>query len=149
MIVWFVSSSDLCRPQQLFPDLNKIVFLEDDIVVRRDISSLWELDLNGKVSGSVFKSWCGDSCCPGSKYMNYLNFSHPLISSNFDGDQCVWLNGINIFDLEAWRRTNITETYRHWLKQVSVYWYTVLMKLATPFCYNICFGEFPYASRWN
>ncbi|RDY01743.1 putative galacturonosyltransferase 15, partial [Mucuna pruriens] len=101
---------------ELFPDLKKIVFLDDDVVVQHDISSLWELDLNGKVIGSVFKSWCGDSCCPGSKYMNYLNFSHPLVSSNFDGDQCAWHYGMNIFDLEAWRRTNITETYHQWLK---------------------------------
>lgn len=114
------SSYYFCGPQQLFPDLKKIVFLDDDVVVQHDISSLWELDLNGKVSGSVFKSWCGDNCCPGSKYMNYLNFSHPLISSNFDGEQCGWLYGMNIFDLEAWRKTNITENYRQWLKLVSV-----------------------------
>ncbi|KAK7276779.1 hypothetical protein RIF29_17925 [Crotalaria pallida] len=101
---------------ELFPDLNKVVFLDDDVVVQHDISSLWELDLNGKVSGSVFKSWCEDSCCPRSKYVNFLNFSHPFISSNFDGDQCAWTYGMNIFDLEAWRRTNITETYRLWLK---------------------------------
>ncbi|KAK7316712.1 hypothetical protein RJT34_00380 [Clitoria ternatea] len=101
---------------ELFPDLKKTVFLDDDVVVQHDISSLWGLDLNGKVIGSVFKSWCGDSCCPGSKYMNYLNFSHPLIASNFDCDQCAWLYGINIFDLEAWRRTNITETYLQWMK---------------------------------
>uniref|UniRef100_I1KY26 Hexosyltransferase n=1 Tax=Glycine max TaxID=3847 RepID=I1KY26_SOYBN len=105
---------------ELFPDLKKIVFLDDDVVVQHDISSLWELDLNGKVIGSVLKSWCGDGCCPGSKYTNYLNFSHPPISSKFNGDQCVWLYGMNIFDLEAWRRTNITETYHQWLKIVSV-----------------------------
>lgn len=94
--------------------------MDDDAVVQHDISFLWELDLNGKVSGSVFKSWCEDSCCPGSKYLNLLNFSHQFISSNFDGDRCAWLYGINIFDLEAWRRSNITETYHHWLKLVSV-----------------------------
>ncbi|KAH1197566.1 putative galacturonosyltransferase 15 [Glycine max] len=62
------------------------------------------------------ESWCGDGCCPGSKYINYLNFSHPLVASNFDGDQCAWLYGMNIIDLETWRRTNITETYHQWLK---------------------------------
>ncbi|XP_014518986.1 probable galacturonosyltransferase 15 [Vigna radiata var. radiata] len=101
---------------ELFPDLKRIVFLDDDVVIQHDISSLWEVDLSGKVIGSVFKSWCGDSCCPGSKYMNYLNFSHPQVSSKFHGDKCAWLYGMNIFDLEAWRRTNITETYRQWLK---------------------------------
>ncbi|XP_028760240.1 probable galacturonosyltransferase 15 isoform X2 [Neltuma alba] len=101
---------------ELFPDLNKVIFLDDDVVVQRDISSLWKLDLNGKVSGSVFKSSGAETVFPGSKYINYLNFSHPLISSNFDRDQSVWLYGMNIFDLEAWRRSNITETYFQWLR---------------------------------
>ena len=104
---------------QLFPDLNKIVFLDDDIVVQHDMSSLWELDLGGNVVGAVVDSWCGDGCCPGRKYSHYLNFSHPLISSNFDPDRCAWLYGMNVFDLEAWRRSNITSTYHQWLKHVS------------------------------
>ncbi|KAK8497808.1 hypothetical protein V6N13_076488 [Hibiscus sabdariffa] len=102
--------------QELFPDLNKIVFLDDDVVVQHDISSLWTLDLNGKVVGAVVDSWCGDNCCPGRKYKDYLNFSHPTISSNVDQDRCAWLSGMNVFDLEAWRRTNITSSYHKWLK---------------------------------
>ncbi|PQQ13729.1 putative galacturonosyltransferase 15 [Prunus yedoensis var. nudiflora] len=101
---------------ELFPDLNKIVFLDDDIVVQHDISSLWELDLNGNVVGAVVNSWDGDNCCPGRKYKDYFNFSHPIISSNFDHNRCAWLYGMNVFDLEAWRQANITETYHHWLK---------------------------------
>ncbi|KAM5579996.1 putative galacturonosyltransferase 15 [Rosa sericea] len=101
---------------ELFPDLNKIVFLEDDVVVQHDISSLWELDLSGNVVGAVVNSWCGENCCPGRKYKDYFNFSHPIISSNFVHDRCMWLYGVNVFDLEAWRRTTITETYHKWLK---------------------------------
>ncbi|GMN54888.1 hypothetical protein TIFTF001_024016 [Ficus carica] len=102
---------------ELFPNLNKIVFLDDDVVVQQDISPLWELDLNGKVIGAVVNSWCGDrDCCPERKHRDYLNFSHPVISSNFDADRCAWLYGVNVFDLEAWRRSNITATYHHWLK---------------------------------
>ncbi|KAL6975988.1 putative galacturonosyltransferase 15 [Sarracenia purpurea var. burkii] len=101
---------------QLFPDLNKIVFLDDDIVVQHDLSSLWELDLNGKVVGAVFDSWCGQKCCLGRKYKDYFNFTNPFIASNFDSDRCGWLYGMNVFDLMAWRKTNITTTYHHWLK---------------------------------
>ncbi|XP_048327804.1 probable galacturonosyltransferase 15 isoform X2 [Ziziphus jujuba] len=100
---------------ELFPDLNKIVFLDDDTVVQRDISPLWDLDLEGKVIGAV-NSLCGNDCCPGRKYKDYLNFSYPIISSNFDPDRCAWLYGMNVFDLEAWRGSNITASYRHWLK---------------------------------
>ncbi|XP_006348942.1 probable galacturonosyltransferase 15 isoform X1 [Solanum tuberosum] len=101
---------------ELFPDLNKIVFLDDDTVVQHDLSSLWELDLNGKVVGAAFDSSCGDDCCPGRKYKDYFNFTSPIISSKLDYDRCGWLYGMNVFDLQAWRKTNITATYHHWLK---------------------------------
>lgn len=110
-------SSNFHGPQ-LFPDLNKIVFLDDDTVVQHDISPLWELDLEGKVVGAV-NSWCRDDCCLGRKYKDYLNFSHPIISSNFDRDRCAWMYGLNVFDLQAWRRSNITASYHQWLKLVS------------------------------
>ncbi|KAJ0111406.1 hypothetical protein Patl1_01480 [Pistacia atlantica] len=101
---------------ELFPDLNKMVLLDDDIAVQRDISSLWELDLEGKAVGAVFGSSCGDNCCVGRKYRDYLNFSNPIISSNFDHDRCAWLFGMNVLDLEAWRKTDVTATYHKWLK---------------------------------
>lgn len=115
---WFINW--LSWASQLFPDLNKILFLDDDVVVQHDLSSLLELDLNGKVVGAVVGSSCGDNCCPGRKYKDYLNFSYPIISSNFDHDHCAWLYGMNVLDLEAWRRTNITATYHKWLKLVSI-----------------------------
>ncbi|KAG7561361.1 Glycosyl transferase family 8 [Arabidopsis thaliana x Arabidopsis arenosa] len=101
---------------KLFPDLNKIVLLDDDVVVQSDLSSLWETDLNGKVAGAVVDSWCGNNCCPGRKYKDYFNFSHPLISSSLVQDDCAWLSGMNVFDLKAWRQTNITEAYSTWLR---------------------------------
>ncbi|KAH6764098.1 galacturonosyltransferase 15 [Perilla frutescens var. hirtella] len=93
---------------ELFPDLDKVVFLDDDVVVQRDLSSLWDLDLNEKVVGAVF-----DPCC---KYEDYFNFSNPIISSNLDQHRCGWLYGMNIFDLKQWRKSNITATYQEWLK---------------------------------
>ncbi|XP_044502257.1 probable galacturonosyltransferase 15 [Mangifera indica] len=101
---------------ELFPDLNKVVLLEDDIVVQHDISSLWELDLEGKAVGAVFGSSCGDNCCVGRRFGDYLNFSNPVISSNFDPNRSAWLFGMNVLDLEAWRKSDVTATYHKWLK---------------------------------
>ncbi|KAL0320438.1 UNVERIFIED_CONTAM: putative galacturonosyltransferase 15, partial [Sesamum radiatum] len=100
---------------ELFPDLNKVVFLDDDVVVQRDLSSLWDMDLYQKVVGAV-DSWCGQDCCPGRKYKDYFDFTHPIISSNLDQDRRGWLYGMNVFDLQRWRKTNITAVYHHWLK---------------------------------
>lgn len=105
---------------QLFPDLNDVVLLDDDIVVQHDLSPLWDLDLNRKVVGAVVDSWCGPDCCPGRKHKDYFNFTNPIISSNLDKDRCGWLYGVNIFNLQRWRKSNITAVYHQWLKLVSI-----------------------------
>lgn len=103
---------------QLFPSLNKVVFLDDDIVVQTDLSPLWEIDMNGKVNGAVETCRGGDKFVMSKRLKSYLNFSHPLISKNFDANECAWAYGMNVFDLEAWRKTDISKTYHYWLEEV-------------------------------
>ncbi|CAN6443587.1 unnamed protein product [Victoria cruziana] len=92
---------------ELFPKLHKVVFLDDDIVVQHDLSHLWEIDLQGMVNGAVETS---------KKFEVYLNFSNPFVSKRFQRDRLAWAYGMNIFDLQAWRKTDITERYHYWLK---------------------------------
>ncbi|CAH9139261.1 unnamed protein product [Cuscuta epithymum] len=40
---------------ELFPNLDKVVFLDDDVVIQRDLSPLWDIELKGKVNGAVQK----------------------------------------------------------------------------------------------
>nr|GMC49498.1 probable galacturonosyltransferase 4 isoform X1 [Ipomoea batatas] len=94
---------------EIFPKLNKVLFLDDDIVVRKDLTALWSLNLKGKVIGVV--ETCGESF---HRFDRYLNFSNPLISKNFDPRACGWAFGMNILDLGEWRRRNITEVYHSW-----------------------------------
>ncbi|XAR52786.1 Polygalacturonate 4-alpha-galacturonosyltransferase [Bertholletia excelsa] len=117
---------------ELFPNLKKVVLLDDDIVVQRDLSPLWELDLNGKVVGAVVDSWCGHECCPGRKYEDYFNFTNPVIASNLDQDRCGWLYGMNVFDLQAWRKTNVTRIYHQWLQLSLNYGLTLWRPGALP-----------------
>ncbi|GMJ11494.1 IRREGULAR XYLEM 8, galacturonosyltransferase 12 [Hibiscus trionum] len=102
---------------ELFPSLNKVVFLDDDIVIQTDLSPLWDIDMNGKVNGAVETCRGEDSFVMSKRLKSYLNFSHPLIAHSFDPNECAWAYGMNIFDLEAWRKSNITLTYYHWLEQ--------------------------------
>ncbi|KAJ8622198.1 hypothetical protein MRB53_030727 [Persea americana] len=103
---------------ELFPSLSKVVFLDDDVVIQSDLSPLWDIDLKGKVNGAVETCRGNDKFVMSKRLKSYLNFSHPLISSeNFDPDECAWAYGMNIFDLEAWRNTNISQTYYHWLQK--------------------------------
>ncbi|KAI3768927.1 hypothetical protein L6452_00023 [Arctium lappa] len=102
---------------QMFPSLKKVVFLDDDLVVQSDLSPLWEIDMKGKVNGAVETCRGGDKFVMSKRFKSYLNFSHPLISKNFDANECAWAYGMNIFDLEAWRKTNITQNYHYWIQE--------------------------------
>uniref|UniRef100_A0ACD5XTA1 Uncharacterized protein n=1 Tax=Avena sativa TaxID=4498 RepID=A0ACD5XTA1_AVESA len=94
---------------EIFPKLNKVLFLDDDTVVQQDLSALWSIDLKGKVNGAV--ETCGETF---HRFDKYLNFSNPLIASNFDPQACGWAYGMNMFDLSEWRKQNITDVYHTW-----------------------------------
>lgn len=94
---------------EMFPKLNKVVFLDDDIVVQKDLTGLWGVDMKGKVNGAV--ETCGESF---HRFDRYLNFSNPLIAKNFDPRACGWAYGMNLFDLEQWKNQNITDIYHSW-----------------------------------
>ncbi|CAH1437590.1 unnamed protein product [Lactuca virosa] len=102
---------------ELFPNLEKVVFLDDDVVIQRDLSPLWEVDLGGKVNGAVETCKGEDSWVMSKRFRNYFNFSHPLVAKSLDPNECAWAYGMNVFDLRAWRLTNIRETYHSWLKE--------------------------------
>ncbi|GLJ21510.1 hypothetical protein SUGI_0397710 [Cryptomeria japonica] len=94
---------------QVYPKLDKILFLDDDIVVQKDLSPLWSVDLHGKVNGAV--ETCGESF---HRFDKYLNFSNPHIARNFNPNACGWAYGMNMFDLKEWKRRDITGIYHKW-----------------------------------
>ncbi|KAE8727179.1 putative galacturonosyltransferase 12 [Hibiscus syriacus] len=102
---------------ELFPNLDKVVFLDDDVVIQRDLSPLLDIDLWGKVNGAVETCKGEDEWVMSKHFRNYFNFSHPLIAKHLDPNECAWAYGMNVFDLHAWRKTNIRETYHYWLKE--------------------------------
>ncbi|KAI5345376.1 hypothetical protein L3X38_013253 [Prunus dulcis] len=94
---------------QVYPKLDKILFLDDDIVVQKDLTGLWAVDLRGKVNGAV--ETCGESF---HRFDKYLNFSNPHIARNFDPNACGWAYGMNMFDLKEWKKKDITGIYHKW-----------------------------------
>ncbi|XP_038687779.1 hexosyltransferase GAUT11-like [Tripterygium wilfordii] len=97
---------------EIYPQLEKVVFLDDDVVVQKDLTPLFSLDMHGNVNGAV------ETCLEAfHRYYKYLNFSNPIISSKFDPQACGWAFGMNIFDLIAWRTANVTARYHHWQEQ--------------------------------
>ncbi|KAI3885413.1 hypothetical protein MKX03_036305 [Papaver bracteatum] len=94
---------------EMYPKLHRILFLDDDIVVQRDLTGLWDIDMDGKVNDSV-------ETCFGlfHRYAQCKYFSHPLIKENFSPKACAWAYGMNFFDLDARRKEKCTELYPYW-----------------------------------
>ncbi|KAJ1697576.1 hypothetical protein LUZ63_006088 [Rhynchospora breviuscula] len=94
---------------QIVPNLEKVIFLDDDVVVQKDLTPLFSVELHGNVIGAV------ETCLEAyHRYYKYLNFSHPLISSKFDPQSCGWAFGVNVFDLIAWKKNDVTARYHYW-----------------------------------
>ncbi|KAF9594662.1 hypothetical protein IFM89_034345 [Coptis chinensis] len=88
---------------EVYPKLDKVLFLDDDIVVQKDLTPLWSINLQGMVNGAV--ETCKESF---HQFDKYLNFSNPKISQNFDPNACGWAFGMNIFYLKEWKKQDIT-----------------------------------------
>ncbi|KAK6164580.1 hypothetical protein DH2020_001444 [Rehmannia glutinosa] len=97
----------------VFPRLNKVVLLDHDVVVKRDITRLWRINTRGKVNGAVQTCTEGE---PSFRRMDmFVNFTDPIIANKFDAKTCTWAFGMNIFDLAEWRRRNLTGVYHKYL----------------------------------
>ncbi|GJU16681.1 probable galacturonosyltransferase 7 isoform X2 [Tanacetum coccineum] len=101
-------SDSLTSPEYvlIFPTLKKIVVLDDDIVVQRDLSELWSLDMGGKVIGAL--EFCAVKLGAIKSYLG---------NEKYDANSCTWMSGLNIIDLGQWRKRDITRSYRSLVKQ--------------------------------
>ncbi|CAN4113189.1 unnamed protein product [Withania somnifera] len=101
----------------IFPSLNKIVLLDHDVIVKRDLSELWRINMKGKVNGAVETCLEGE---PSFRRMDMLiNFTDPMVATSFDMKSCTWAFGMNMFDLHEWRKRNLTGLYHKYLELVS------------------------------
>lgn len=102
---------------EMFPAQNKVLLLDHDVVVQRDLKGLWQVDMKGKVNGAVETCREGDTSF---RKMNALiNFSDPIVAERFDPEACTWAFGMNVFDLREWRRKDLTAVYTKYLEMVS------------------------------
>ncbi|XP_010651938.1 probable galacturonosyltransferase 6 isoform X3 [Vitis vinifera] len=98
----------------VFPQLDKIVLLDHDVVVQRDLSRLWSVDMKGKVNGAV--ETCQEVEPSFHRMDMFINFSDPMVAERFDAKTCTWAFGMNLFDLHEWRRQNLTAVYHKYLQ---------------------------------
>ncbi|KAF8652492.1 hypothetical protein HU200_062827 [Digitaria exilis] len=93
----------------LLPSLNRVVVLDDDLVVQKDLSYLWNLDMDGKVIGAI--QFCGVTLGQLRSY---------IAEHSFNSDACVWLSGLNVIELEKWRDLRVTSMYDQSLQKLQM-----------------------------
>lgn len=93
---------------EIFQSLEKVVILGDDVIVQRDLSALWNLDMGEKVNGAV-------QLCE----VKLSDLKSYLLSDKFDENSCAWTSGVNIIDLSRWRVQNLTGRYQRYVHEVS------------------------------
>ncbi|KAE8677859.1 hypothetical protein F3Y22_tig00111493pilonHSYRG00054 [Hibiscus syriacus] len=101
---------------EVYPKLHKILFLDDDIVVQKDLTPLWDVDLKGMVNGAV-DTRKGNF----HRFDKYLNFSNPKISENFDSDACGWAFAVihYIGNYKPWLDLAVAKYKSYWSKYVG------------------------------
>ncbi|XXG40130.1 hypothetical protein AAC387_Pa01g0921 [Persea americana] len=93
---------------EIFQDLERVVVLDDDVVVQQDLSALWSLEMEGKVNGAV--EYCGLRL---GQLKSYLG------DNTVDNNACAWMSALNVIDLKKWRELNLTDTYRRLLQALQ------------------------------
>ena len=112
---------------EMFPQLNKILFLDHDVVVQKDLSGLFMINMKDKVNGAVETCHKGESSY---RQMDmFINFSDPWVARNVDANSCTWAFGMNLFDLSRWRHKDLTASYRR-----------LLLMVCAPFLFGLLFG---------
>jgi len=100
----------------IFPTLNKVMLFDHDVVVQQDLSRLWNVNMKGKVIAAV--GTCKEGETSFHRMDTFINFSDPFIANRFDVNACTWAFGMNLFDLQQWRRQNLTALYHSYLQMV-------------------------------
>ncbi|KAL5053437.1 hypothetical protein RYX36_034119 [Vicia faba] len=99
----------------IFPTLNKILLFDHDVVVQQDLSTLWNINMNEKVIAGV--GTCQEGETSFRRMDMFINFSNPYIAKRFDLNACTWAFRMNLFDLQQWRRHNLTGVHHKYLQK--------------------------------
>ncbi|KAI4994266.1 hypothetical protein ZWY2020_029314 [Hordeum vulgare] len=91
---------------EIFKDLKKVIVLDDDVIIQRDLSFLWNLDMGDKVNAAV--KFCG---------LRLGQLRNLLGQAMYDPHSCAWMSGLNVINLEKWREYNVTENYLQLLEK--------------------------------
>lgn len=112
MIHEMIAFENECYPRQTFyrllmsnilpSSIDKILYLDGDIIVRKSLKDLWNIDLEGKAIGTVPDALSGIL-----EYYNRLHYSFTLGYENA---------GVLLVNLKYWRENNLEKQFMEFMK---------------------------------
>ncbi|KAG6409973.1 hypothetical protein SASPL_128017 [Salvia splendens] len=92
--------------------VNRVIYLDSDLVVVDDISKLWSTELGKKTIGAP--EYCHANF---TKYFTEHFWSRPAFSGVFSGrNPCYFNTGVMVIDLASWRRLGYTRRIERWME---------------------------------
>ncbi|KAK9139557.1 hypothetical protein Scep_009238 [Stephania cephalantha] len=92
-------------------DVQRIIYLDSDIIVVDDIAKLWEVELEDKVVAAP--EYCHANF---TYYFSDAFWSDPQLAGTFQGrEPCYFNTGVMVIDIDKWRRGGYTERVEHWM----------------------------------
>ena len=100
----------------IFPSLDRMIFLDADTLAIRPIDRLWEIDLKGAPLGMVVE--CGGWF--DHMYKSVFNATHPIVMDTFVGDELCYPNaGVLLMDQLEMTATRVRERVEAMIKANS------------------------------
>ncbi|PHT38760.1 putative galacturonosyltransferase-like 7 [Capsicum baccatum] len=128
----------------LEPCVNRVIYLDSDIVVVDDIAKLWRTNLGKKTIGAP--EYCHANF---TKYFTKSFWSEPRFSGTFSGrNPCYFNTGVMVIDLQKWRRVGYTKRIEKWMDIQKV---NRIYELGSLPPYLLVFAGHvaPIEHRWN
>jgi lipopolysaccharide biosynthesis glycosyltransferase len=105
------AAAPLLLPEVLPPDLDKVLFLDADLLVLDDVSPLWTIPLEGRALGAVVDPAI-PHCRSPRGVKGWRERQIPSSSPYFNA-------GVLLVDLEAWRRRHVAERSIEYIREVG------------------------------
>ncbi|XP_059625806.1 probable galacturonosyltransferase-like 4 [Cornus florida] len=107
-------------PDIIPTDVNRVIYLDSDLVVVDDIAKLWEVNLGDKVLAAP--EYCHANF---TKYFTDAFWSDPGMAQTFRGRKpCYFNTGVMVVDVDKWRQGGYAQKVEDWMvvqKQKRIY----------------------------
>ncbi|GAA0139062.1 hypothetical protein Leryth_006286 [Lithospermum erythrorhizon] len=98
-------------PDILPDDVERVIYLDSDVIVVDDIAKLWEVDLGGKVLGAP--EYCHANF---TRYFTETFWNDRNFTRTFEGrNPCYFNTGVMVVDVDKWRKSGSTEKVEEWM----------------------------------